>query len=159
MTPVNPIGDAKPTEGCIRYQSGFEHQLTEPALHRIPDDLWKQILKKVDIREDIVTSFMTLTKDGTLISNAGFAWNGVSGPVFERATNIRGGQVHDAFCRLIRYGDLPLSVRDEADEILRRVWIEDGMWKWLANTEVKIMRTFCDSYVRPSSEPIVMTAP
>jgi hypothetical protein len=101
----------------------------------------------------------TLTTTGRLIVRQGYAWDGPSGPTIDRATNMRGSLVHDVLYQCIRLGFLDLKWRTEADNILHNLWIQDGMWKWLAAIEVKLVRDLAENAARPSSEPQVMCAP
>lgn len=154
MTPVDPIKDSlEPTKDCIRFQGGFKYQLVQDAV-------WK--VKGLTVAEPIETKFVCLFTDGTLLLRAGFAWNGVSGPTIQRNSNRRGGAFHDGFYRLIRFGllDLPReTARAIADEMLREIWIKDGMWKWLVSAEIAVLKKFGEDSAKPSGEPTVMTSP
>lgn len=153
MTPVDPIKNVRcePTMDCIRFQDGFKYQLTEDAAYQT----------KVQLPHDIDTKFVSMSKDGLLRLKAGFAWNGVSGPTIQRNSNRRGGAFHDGFYRLIRFGllnDIP-DARNKADEMLRDIWLKDGMWSWLVSLEISVLKRFGEDAARPSGEPKVMTSP
>ena len=54
---------------------------------------------------------------------------------------MRGSLIHDALYQLMREKVLPQDVRDEADQILREICIQDGMSKlraWWVYQAVKI---------------------
>jgi len=101
--------------------------------------LWKYRLHsdeatRINIKPDnpIVTKFIRLDTDGDLTIFAGYCWDGPSGPVLHRPDNIRGSLIHDALYQLMREGHLPQSARQEADEMLRIICLEDGMSKFWA---------------------------
>lgn len=155
MTPVDPISNAGgATFDCIRYQEGFKYQIVQDAA-------WK--VAGLTIKQPIDTKFVSLSTDGVLLLKAGFAWNGVSGPTIERKTNHRGGAFHDGFYRLIRFGCLPElpreTAREIADNMLREIWLADGMWSWVVKAEISILKRFGEDSAKPSGEPVVMTAP
>jgi hypothetical protein len=68
----------------------------------------------------------------------GYSWDGPSGPTIDTKSFIRGSLIHDALYQLLRetgFGkghDKHDVRRYRADQILRNVCIEDGMWKWRA---------------------------
>jgi hypothetical protein len=81
----------------------------------------------------ILTRFITLTMEGKLTIRECYAWDGPSGPTLDTLTFMRGSLIHDALYQLMREGFLD-HVRDRkaADEILRAICIEDGMFKMRA---------------------------
>lgn len=155
MTPVDPIKpkSGEPTRDCIRFQDGFKYQLTEDAVYPTA----------VRPPEDICTRFVCMNTKGELLLKAGFAWNGVSGPTIQRNSNRRGGAFHDGYYRLIRFGLMNFMQREEArklaDDMLREIWLADGMWGWLVSAEIAMLRRFGDDAAKPSGEPTVMTSP
>jgi hypothetical protein len=153
MAPISPISDLTPTRYCIKFQGGFKYQLVEDAV-------WKT---NIIPPEDIDIKFITLYKSGELLLKTGFAWNGVSGPTIQRNTNRRGGAFHDAIYRLRRFGLLEFLNFDEfrklADDMLKIIWIADGMWSWVASFEVSVLNKFGDPAARPSGEPYIMVSP
>jgi hypothetical protein len=74
---------------------------------------------------------------------------------------MRGSLAHDACYQLMRMGLLPETYSDRADELLKRLWIEDGMWEWVAASEVAVVGKFghSNAAARPDSEPEILTAP
>jgi hypothetical protein len=66
---------------------------------------------------------------------------------------MRGSLLHDALFQLIRLELLPLSYKQEADEILHDVCIEDGMNKLRANIWYDMVELFGGAACVPGSEP------
>ena len=102
--------------------------------------LWKyklhdRVLIETMLRpeQNIETEYIALYMAGRLIIKQGYCWDGPSGPVLHRPDNIRGTLVHDALYQLMREGHLPQSARQQADEMLRIICLEDGMSKFWAN--------------------------
>ena len=58
---------------------------------------------------------------------AGYAWDGASGPAVDTAVTIFPALVHDALYQLIRLGVLPQGARKEVDKLFRRLLKTDGM--------------------------------
>lgn len=74
-----------------------------------------------------------------LLLYAGYAWNGASGPVPDTKTIMRASLYHDAWYQLIREGHEPRSSRTLADFWFGETYKEDGGWKWLADSYVKVL--------------------
>ena len=104
---------------CISYKKGYKYQLA------------KTYNIKIEIKplEHILTHFIDLATDGTLIIRKGYAWDGCSGPTLDDKTNMRGGLIHDALYQIIRQEYLGQAYRAIADKILKGVCLEDGMCK------------------------------
>ncbi len=134
---------------CIKYKAGFKYQLAEE--YRCNTGILPP--------EDIDTDFVSLHKNGDIILRVGFAWDGPSGPTIDRKENMRGSAEHDGLYRMIRYGLLPPSFREQADNRIRTCWIEDGMWPATARLEVWALKKFGAAACRPSGEPQVICAP
>lgn len=84
---------------------------------------------------------ITLTLDGLLIIHKGYPWDGASGPTIDTNETMRNSLVHDGLYELFRWGLLDPKWRDEADEELRSIGVEDGMnplraqiWEWAVDT-------------------------
>jgi hypothetical protein len=88
---------------------------------------------------------------GVLIVAAGYAWDGASGPTWDSGDSMRASLVHDAIYQLIRQGILPKSVRRPADGLMRRICIEDGMWRWRALLWWAGVRGFGWMHVKPET--------
>ena len=86
---------------------------------------------------------------GCLMVKEGYAWDGPSGPTVDTLTFLRGSLVHDALYQLIREGLIEKSLRIEADRLLRRVCLEDGMSRFRAWYVYRMVRAFGKSSVKP----------
>jgi len=102
--------------------------------------LWKYKLHSEEVVQTtikpdalIITEFIQLDYNGELKIFAGYCWDGPSGPVLHRPDNMRGTLVHDALYQLMRENHLPQSERQQADEMLRSICLEDGMSPFWAN--------------------------
>lgn len=62
-----------------------------------------------------------------LTIRAGYMWDGPSGPTIDTKNFMRGALIHDALYQLIREDYLKMNDRKQADKILRKVCLEDGM--------------------------------
>ena len=82
---------------------------------------WRSATGRIHIRPD------------WLVIEAGYAWDGASGPTIDTENTMQASLVHDALYQAIREG---CSItRRRADRELRRVLREDGMslarrWLW-----------------------------
>lgn len=103
----------------MKYRKGYKYQLA------------KDEICTIDIcpPEAIDTEFISLSKKGILGIKQGYAWDGCSGPTIDTKSNMRGGLVHDALYQLMRAGKLPITFRIVADDLLKSICLEDGMWK------------------------------
>lgn len=101
----------------VKYKSGYKYQIAETF----------QYQTDVYPAETLTSPFMELNVDGLLTLFSGYASDGPSGPTFDTKSFMRGAFVHDALYQFIREG-ADIS-RKKADEILRQICIEDGMWK------------------------------
>ena len=90
---------------------------------------------------DIETDFIRLDRVGGLTIKKGYAFDGPSGPTIDTKSFMRGSLFHDALYQLMREGYLLRTNRKKADKVLRRICIEDGMWKvraWWVYRAVRI---------------------
>ncbi len=101
-----------------------------------------------------IPGFITLAHDGVLTVHRGYAWDGASGPTIDTKSSIRASLAHDAIYQLERAGHLGQEWRDKADEILRDLCIEDGMWEWRANLWLWTVRKFAASSAARRDEVI-----
>lgn len=103
----------------IEYQAGFKYQLVSDYRTTLPLELCPQY--------DIRTYHIDLSTAGELVIRKGYAWDGATDPAIDTRQFMRGSLVHDALYQLMRETLLPLSCRDAADRVLRRMCQEDGM--------------------------------
>jgi hypothetical protein len=103
----------------IKYRSGYKYQLAEDYLVKV----------SVVPLQDIDTDYVGLTTQGMLLIKKGYAWDGPSGPTIDTKDFMRGSLVHDALYQLMRNRHLSKTRwREEADNELKRMCLEDGMW-------------------------------
>ena len=131
------------------YRSGYKYQLAETITFKT----------RVYPAHDIVSEFIHLYTDGTLILFSGYAWDGPSGPTIDTKSSMRGALVHDALYQLIREGKLPESCRRLADQELRRYLIKDGMIKCRANIWYISVRNCAGPCADPKHKKKVHEAP
>ncbi|PJZ27668.1 hypothetical protein [Leptospira kmetyi] len=100
-----------------------------------------------------VKIFVDLNRDGMLNIEAGYAWDGPSGPTIDTKTFMRGSLVHDALYQLMREEKLDRDgYRETADRILKKICLEDGMNSFRAAYVYKFVRWFGDSSAKPKDE-------
>ncbi len=125
---------------CIVYNSGYKYQLK------------REYTLRLDLRppQAIDTEYIGFALDGTLRIARGYAWDGPSGPTIDTLDFMRGSLVHDALYQLMRENHLDHAVyRDQADRLLQRLCIEDGMSTPRAWLVYKAVSWFGD----PSADP------
>ncbi len=76
-----------------------------------------------------VQGFIQLTADGRLAVFPGYSYDGPSGPSIHTPSFMLGSLFHDALYQLMRDLLIPCHVRLLADQLLREVCLEQGMWK------------------------------
>lgn len=107
----------------------------------------------------IITPVIVLRDDGWMLVRKGYPTDGPSGPTVDRKTNMRGAVGHDALYELMRNEHLPQSWRERADDDLERWWKEDGMWGWLAESEIMFLRQFGAKNASPARRKKIKRAP
>ncbi len=116
----------------IRYRSGYKYQLVNDYSLRV----------SVRPEENIATEFIELTVEGMLLIRRGYAWDGPSGPTIDTKDFMRGSLVHDALYQLMRNEKISRHEwRDEADMELKRICLEDGMFRiraWWVHRGVRV---------------------
>ena len=105
------------------------------------------------IEDEIETDYVSL-HNGLFTVKAGYAWDGPSGISFDTKTFRRGSLLHDALYQLMREGLLNRKLyREYADEKLRDICLEDGMWKFRAWYVFKVVRVCGKKSSMPRKEP------
>ncbi len=102
----------------IGFQAGYKYQLA--FTYSLQVDIHPET--------DISTLFIALNASGKLTMRRGYAWDGPSGPTIDTLSFMRGALVHDALYQLMRLGLLESKWREVADNELKRICLEDGMW-------------------------------
>jgi hypothetical protein len=77
---------------------------------------------------DIVTERLHLLTNGMLYIFPGYCWDGTSGPVIDRKTNMRAGCGHDGLYQLSRMRKVPFEWWPRLDLEFAKVLEEDGAW-------------------------------
>ncbi|MBF0401752.1 MAG: hypothetical protein HQL90_13420 [Magnetococcales bacterium] len=135
---------------CITYNGGYKYQLI------------KDYTEVIDIipTAPVSTEYITLDLAGNLTILEGYAWDGPSGPTIDTLTFMRGSLVHDALYQLMREKLLdPETTKDQADRILQRICIEDGMWRLRAWWVYQGVRLFAKHAADPASRRPPTVAP
>jgi len=100
-----------------------------------------------------VRNYFYYSADGTLSIRAGYAWDGASGPTIDTKTTYHGSLLHDLLYQLMREGIIPRSYRKAADQELRDVCIEHGMYPIRAKLWYLAVRTFGGKQALPRKNP------
>jgi hypothetical protein len=133
----------------VRYRAGYKYQLVENVSTAI----------SIYPLEEIETDYILLNRLGLLTIKKGYAWDGPSGPTIDTKTFMRGSLVHDALYQLIRMGKLNSEHRKEADKILRKICLEDGMCKARAWWVYRAVRRCGWTAIDPKKELNIKEAP
>ena len=132
----------------ITYNNSCKYQLKEEHVAKTGIKGW-----------DIDQPYMRLLPSGLLYIDEGYAWDGPSGPTFDTKSFMRGSLVHDALYQLMREEQLPRTLRDLADRLLRKHCIEDGMWRIRAWWVYQALRLFGAKNTLPSQRRPLLRAP
>ena len=133
----------------IFYKKGYKYQLAESYSQVI--NIYPGCL--------IQTEYVQLTLSGVLTIKEGYAWDGPSGPTVDTKNFMRGSLVHDVLYQLIRLGYLPPHAKEDADNLLYSMCLEDGMSPIRATWVLLGVRVGGASSILPESEPEVLEAP
>jgi len=133
----------------IRYRAGFKYQLAVEIAVTTP----------IRPAARIDAKFITLGTDGVLTIRPGYAWDGPSGPAVDTPAFMRASLVHDALYELMRMGLLDPDQRGLADEEMRKICLEDGMWPVRAWWVWRAVRRMAAGAADPGSRKPVLTAP
>lgn len=104
-----------------------------------------EIFPEFNIQEPEENPYITLTKHGILTVHSGYAWDGASGIAIDTHDFMRASLFHDALYQLMRQGRLPISAREQADDLMYRICREDGMSEFRAEYCRKAVRLFGES--------------
>lgn len=125
-------------------------------LHGYKYELVDTVMVQTDITGlDIDTEYIALFENGQLFVKPYYAWDGASGPAIDTKTIMRGSLIHDALYQLMREGHLDRKkYRPYADQLLRKICLEDGMCKIRANWVYWAVKTFARRSSEPAKEPL-----
>ena len=101
----------------------------------------------------IINPYICLFQDGELVIEEHYAWDGPSGPTIDTKNFMRGSLVHDALYQLMREGLLDRKYRKYADQLLRKICLEDGMSKFRAWYVYHAVRLFAKQSSMPRKNP------
>ncbi len=130
-------------QACYRRLRKYKYQLMD------------EYVIQIDIKpeKDIDFSFVSLSREGALTIKKFYAWDGPSGPTIDTGNFMRGSLVHDALYQLMRLSALDYKIcRRKADEIIREICLEDGMWAFRAWYIYHGLRLFGEGSARPRPE-------
>lgn len=135
---------------CIAYKGGYKYQLKSDYVCRIA----------VIPQAAIQTEYTSLSATGDITIKKGYAWDGPSGPTIDTPSFMRGSLVHDALYQLMREGHLDHGTyREAADQALRAICREDGMWSIRAWWVYQGVRRFANPASNPADERPLTFAP
>lgn len=135
-----------------RELKSYKYELLELYWHNVG----------IQVPVDIITRYVSLLADGTLVISERYAWDGPSGPTVDTKNSLRASLVHDALYQLMDMGLLPWSHQGRADCLLRDIAIEDGMWRiraWTWYCGVRLAGKFWSQNNGEPGEDPVLTAP
>lgn len=114
---------------------------------------------QTNIAIDIVirTPYVYLIR-GLLIMNRGFCFE-PSGPTFKTKNFMQGSCVHDALYWLMCHGYLDKKWKHEADKLLRKICLDDGMSELRSKWVYEAVDEFGDSSIDKSNRMMVLVAP
>jgi len=133
----------------IEYFKGYKYQLATTATFetnfRPPEDIhWKRL---------------HLTRDGIFTIDEGYAWDGPSGPVVDRESNMRASLVHDGLYQLMRMNELDHNDWKKADlEYVKRL-LDDGTMGIVADIHLAGLDLVGGSCAHPSARKEIHKAP
>jgi len=134
----------------MKYRSGYKYQLAEDETFSFTGIL---------AGEDIITEFISLFKDGMLIVHKGYAWDGPSGPTWDRKENMRGSLAHDALYQLMRQEKIGQHWRPKADAYMAKCCIDDGMMENWANLYKRELGKFAGFAADPHNAKKIYEVP
>lgn len=121
----------------IKYQLAKEFIVDIPTISRF-------------VKDNIHTDFCSLTTTGRLTIFKRYGWDGPSGPTVDTESSMAGSLAHDLLYQLIRLGHLSKDAKEEADNIMRAIMLQDGMWGFRAKYFLTGVDWFGDgSLVKP----------
>lgn len=83
-----------------------------------------------------------LMASGLLVVYPGYIWDGASGPVFDRKSNMKAGLAHDALYHMLRAGSLDQKYRAPADKLFKDLVKEEGGFAIVAMLDYIGLRLF-----------------
>ena len=103
--------------------------------------------------------WLDMDANGLLTISAGYGWDGPSGPVIDRPTNMRASLCHDALYQLMRQGELSQSNWRKADKEFAKILKEDGAWPMTIWIDMKGLAIAGGSAAKPKNARKCYSAP
>ena len=127
----------------IQYRKlrGYKYQTTHHTSCALPEEFFQQLPTGATLES--AGGYITLSlAQRSLQIKKGYCWDGPSGPTIDTDSFMRGSLFHDAWYQIFRERDYYRAFKDDADRLLQRHCIEDGMWRWRANLVYWGVKTF-----------------
>lgn len=111
-----------------RKLRGYKYQTTHHTSCQLPEDLFYELQGTVTLTTGGGYITFSLAQRSIQIKK-GYCWDGPSGPTIDTDNFMRGSLFHDAWYQIFREYDYYRRFRNDADKLLRRHCLEDGMSK------------------------------
>ena len=132
----------------IEYSDGIKYQLRKRV----------KIQTSIFPEAEIKLHFITLGTDGVLKIRKGFAWDGLSGGAYDSRNSMAGSLAHDALYLCLRSGKLDQKWREAIDNLMRRIFREDGVW-WFRRWYLwKVVRRWAEFAAAPENRRKIIRA-
>lgn len=130
----------------MKFKKGFKYQL-------VADELYQTDI----LGYDIDTQFIALGKSGLMVLKTGYACDGPSGPTIDTDDFMRPSFGHDGLYQLMREEHLPQKYRRQADKLMKKWCIEEGMPKFRADYCYAAVRALASGAALPENKRRVFT--
>ena len=148
---------------CLYYKEGIKYFVTRKykiKLDIIPYAPICLSFTTEDVNGDVVhIPIATMDMEGNTVIYPRYAWDGASGPTWDTLSTMIASLVHDLIYQFIRLGLIDPKYKTYADEMLKVIGIEDGMWKFRAGYYQLAVSLLADGCTKPSSERKELIAP
>lgn len=149
----------------IKSSGPIKYRRLKSGGYELLEDAWLETgirgnaFRIVDERTGL--PILEMDQHGRLTVRRGYRWDGASGPVIDRRTNMRAGLFHDALYQPMRARKLSLEFRQRADELYDEVYCADGGWGWVGTLDYLGLRIGAGYAAKPQPEVEVqvLTAP
>lgn len=143
-----------------RSLARYKYQLLEGYDYTIPPGFFRGEIGTLIMQTTDAWVVLTPQPHSILLSiKRGYCWDGPSGPTIDTENFMRGSLVHDALYQLFREISALRVYRDDADRILERICIEDGMSTFRASLVYWGVKTWGARSAGEESEPPKFTRP
>ncbi|MEJ1377973.1 MAG: hypothetical protein RPU32_08400 [Candidatus Sedimenticola sp. (ex Thyasira tokunagai)] len=106
----------------ISYKKRLKYKYTLHDAYSHPDPTGIEVVKAIDQK------MLDLDEDGRLTIHKGYSWDGATSTP-DSASIMKGSLVHDALYQLMREEKIGFDQRLRADQLLREICIDSGMFK------------------------------